>query len=106
MGRQQTKNRHKLEPTTGNFCENDSKLFLLNLVNVLTHKDNNILDLMLTNDIDLISGLRTEDNVKFTDHKLIICDVDFHYEEVKIDNDKVIDYMTTVPLYNWRNGSV
>ena len=52
-----------------------SELFLLNVVNVPTHKDNNILDLVLTNDIDMISSLRVDENEKFSDHKLIICDL-------------------------------
>ena len=68
-----------------------SELLLLNVVIVPTHKDNDILYLVLTNDIDMISGLKVEENEKFSDYKLIICDLDICYDEVKSDCDKVMN---------------
>ena len=39
-------------------------LFLMNMIDIPTHKDNNIIDLILVNDIDFISDIWTDENNK------------------------------------------
>ena len=79
---------------------------LLNVVEFPTHKDNNVLDLILTNDSDFIINVRPEENIKFSDQKLVNCSIDVICEE-KCDecDEEIIQYLTKVPQYAWRNGT-
>ena len=43
----------------------------------------------------------------FTDIKLVSCKIDVQSEdEVKSDNGSMIEYMTSVPQFDWRSGMV
>ena len=57
-----------------------SKHSLLQQVDQVTHAVE-ILDLMFTNDTDLVSCVQTEDWPLFTDHKLVTIDVTYRYEK-------------------------
>ena len=77
---------------------------LLNYVNKPTRNEN-MLDLILTNDYDMITQTDIEVNNGFSDHNTVMCklNIDYHEPE-KCEN--IIDYLTSVPKYEWRNGSV
>ena len=103
-------NRPKIEITLSKqqekFVGMINKLCLFNYVDKPTC-GNNILDLCLTNDTELFTKVRTDENSKFSDHRLIICEFNQNVIENASENDlDVIKYMTNVPLYSWKNGSV
>jgi hypothetical protein len=62
---------------------------------------NNILDLVMTNNVDMISHIEIEKNVKFSDHNTVIS-----YLNLSLDNDVTTTeevkslYSTSIPLYD------
>lgn len=96
----------KLNPQQEKFVIMLNDLCLLNMVEFPTHKDNNILDLILTNDSDFIINVWPDENINFSDHKFVNCSVDMIREEKCNDSDEeMINYLTKVPQFSWRNGS-
>ena len=96
----------KLNPQQERFVMMLSELCLLNMVDFPTHKDNNILDLILTNDSDFVISVWPDENIKFSDHKFVNCMIDVIRED-KCDkcDEEMIKYITKVPQFSWRNGT-
>ena len=88
-----------------------SKYCLFNYVNIPTRMGNNIanggniLDLILTNDTELLSNVRTVINGNFSDHSTVICDINIEIFEPNSEL-KPVKYLTSVPNYNWRSGTI
>ena len=80
------------------------KYSLMNYVNKQTRKEN-ILDLILTNDPELIGNCRVNINSKYSDRNSVICDVNVGVT-TSVSENKIMNYMTTVPNFNWINGSI
>ena len=76
----------------------------MNYVNLPT-RYNNILDLILTNDYDLIQGTNIEVNSGFSDHNTVTCYLDMMCNEVD-RCESIMKYMTAVPNYGWRSGLI
>ena len=53
---------------------------MFNYVNIETLKGGKTLDLILTNDTSLIQNVRSNINVKFSDHYFVLCDINISYE--------------------------
>ena len=95
-----------MNPQQERFSMMLNEICLLNTVDFPTHKDNNILDLILTNDSDFITDVWSDENVNFSDHNFIICALDVTREvECNECEFEMIDYMTKVPQFSWRTGS-
>ena len=94
-------NLNKQEECFVNFMFKNS---LLNYVNKPTRKKN-ILDLVLTNDTELIGKCEVIVNSNFSDHNTVICETSIGINE-NSRNEKIMEYVTTVPNYGWRKGSV
>ena len=82
----------------GKFC-------LFNCVDVPTRGEN-VLDLILTNDEDLIQGIKVEESGTFSDHRWVIGSLDVNMDR----KDEVVpefqSYHTKIPNFNWRKGTV
>ena len=76
---------------------------LMNYVEIPT-RNKNILDLVLTNDSELITSTRVEVNSQFSDHYTVHCVLDVNFCDSKIC-DKIVEYFTSVPKFGWRNGT-
>ena len=66
-------------------------------------RGSNLLDVILTNDRDLLLQCDTIENVNYSDHKLvrITLTVDTSGEVKQTSN---LEYPSKIPLYNWRQG--
>ena len=78
---------------------------MLNYVNIETHRGGNTLDLILTDDKNLIHNVKSDINVSFLDHHIVICDVDISYEKEN-PSKEVIQYQTKVPNFGWKKGTI
>ena len=87
-----------------NFVNFISEHNLLNYVMSPTRNDN-ILDLVLTNDSDMIKNTSVEVNVSFSDHNTVNCLLDIDFTQSQ-ESEKFMEYLTSVPMYGWRNGTV
>lgn len=81
------------------FC---SRFLLSNLVDKPT-RGSNLLDVVLSNDRDLLLRCDTIENFSFSDHKLVklTLTVDTSGEVKQTIN---LEYPSKIPLYNWRQG--
>ena len=91
-----------------NFQQEKLAIFMSNfcLFNVVTSptRENTILDLVLTNDLSFVTKVKSEINVGFSDHNLVICELSVSLEPQSIVSER-INYFTKIPSYNLRNGS-
>ena len=82
-----------------------NRFCLYNYVDKPTRVDN-ILDLILCNDIDMITGCEVDINSKISDHNLVICKINEDtIERVSECNEEPIEYFTKFPSYAWKKGT-
>ena len=67
-------------------------------------RNQNILDLILTNNSELFYNCEVEINSKFSDHNLVKVgiNIDLSNDSTHTDN---LRYPNDIPLFNWRKGS-
>ena len=82
----------------GKFC-------LYNVVDVPTRGEN-VLDLILTNDEDLIPNISVEESGSFSDHRWIIGSMEVSLARKDDKSPEFLSYKTKIPYFNWRKGSV
>ena len=82
----------------GKFC-------LYNCVEVPTRGEN-VLDLILTNDEDLIPSIKVEESGSFSDHRWVIGSLDVNMVRKEEFSPEFQSYHTKIPNFNWRKGSV
>ena len=66
----------------------------------------NILDLILTNDEDLVSSVRVEESGSFLYFSWVIGEINVTLARRDDSIPESLIYSTTIPNFNWRNGSV
>ena len=80
-----------------------NKWNLVNYVTNPTHKHGRILDLVMTNDDELVSDIVHVKNDKISDHDILICSTNIILDKVR--KDDFDNYETKVPFMNWRCGT-
>ena len=83
-----------------NFCEE----FFLSVVNSEATRGEKVLDLVLTNNEATIVNNEIVENVTFSDHAMIITNLNFDFEMKVSDDDLVNLYNTEIPCYNFKDG--
>ena len=80
-----------------------SKLFLNNWVDKATREDR-ILDVVLSNDRELLLKCEVEVNLRYSDHNLVKLTLTTNCE-VPIKHTDNLKYPLSIPHFNWRQGS-
>ena len=83
-----------------NFCEE----FFLSVVNSEATRGEKMLDLVLTNNEATILNNEIVENVTFSDHAMIITNLNFDFEKKVSEEDLVNLYNTAIPCYNFKDG--
>merc|ERR1711867_361477 len=82
-----------------------NKYCLFNVVDIPT-RGSNVLDLILTNAVDLYGDTRVEESGTLSDHKWVISDIDISLTRTDDASSGTPIYLTRIPHYNWKKGSV